>query len=66
MGVGYDASDGTLWCGNNPDVDHYDTAGNLLGSFNAGWFFSTTDLRSPILGLCGTGANQLVPDGNRV
>ena len=35
MGLGYDASDGTLYCGNNPNVNHYDTAGNLLGSFTA-------------------------------
>jgi PEP-CTERM motif len=39
MGVGYDASDGTLWCGNNPDVNHYDTSGNLLGSFNAQGYY---------------------------
>jgi hypothetical protein len=35
MGVGYDVSDGTLYCGNNPNINHYDTAGNLLGSFAA-------------------------------
>ena len=39
MGVGYGASDGTLYCGNNPNVNHYDTAGSLLGSFTAMGFY---------------------------
>lgn len=33
-GVGFDASDGTLWCGDFGVVRHYSTAGALLGSFN--------------------------------
>ncbi len=33
-GVGYDVTDGTLYCGGFGVVNHYDTAGNLLGSFN--------------------------------
>jgi hypothetical protein len=33
-GVGYDVSDGTLWCGDFRTVWHYDTSGNLLGSFS--------------------------------
>jgi len=33
-GVGFDASDDTLWCGDFGLVRHYSTAGALLGSFN--------------------------------
>jgi hypothetical protein len=33
-GVGYDVSDGTLWCGDFRMVWHYDTSGNLLGGFS--------------------------------
>jgi hypothetical protein len=33
-GVGYDVSDGSLWCGDFGVIHHYDTAGNLLGSFS--------------------------------
>jgi hypothetical protein len=33
-GVGYDVSDGTLWCGDFGQMWHYDTAGNLLGGFS--------------------------------
>jgi hypothetical protein len=33
-GVGYDASDNTLWCGDFGSVHHYSTTGVLLGSFN--------------------------------
>jgi hypothetical protein len=33
-GVGYDVSDGTLWCGGSGVMNHYDTSGNLLGSFS--------------------------------
>ncbi len=32
-GVGYDASDNTLWCGDFGVVRHYSTTGTLLGSF---------------------------------
>lgn len=33
-GVGYDLSTGTLYCGGFGVIYHYDTAGNLLGSFS--------------------------------
>jgi len=33
-GLGYDASDQTLWCGDFGSVHHYSTTGALLGSFN--------------------------------
>jgi hypothetical protein len=33
-GIGYDASDGTLYCGDFGVVRHYTTTGTLLGSFN--------------------------------
>jgi len=33
-GVGYDASDNTLWCGDFGVVRHYSISGTLLGSFN--------------------------------
>jgi hypothetical protein len=33
-GVGYDVSDGSLYCGGFGVINHYDTSGNLLGSFN--------------------------------
>ncbi len=69
MGVGYDASDGTLYCGNNPNVNHYDTAGNLLGSFTAMGYYhdglevanlgSTTPEPSTLV-LAGTGLLTLL------
>jgi hypothetical protein len=33
-GVGYDVSNGTLYCGGFGVMYHYDTSGNLLGSFS--------------------------------
>jgi hypothetical protein len=33
-GVGYDASDNTLYCGDFQHVHHYSTTGTLLGSFD--------------------------------
>jgi hypothetical protein len=35
-GVGYDVTDGTLWCGDFGVMHHYTTSGLLLGSFSTG------------------------------
>jgi MBG domain len=34
MGIGYDASDGTLWVGSYQVIYHFSTSGALLGSFS--------------------------------
>ena len=48
-GVGYDVTDGTLWCGDVGTIHHYTTSGTLLGSFSTTSTFFHDGVETPNL-----------------